>query len=232
MKRTAFSSMPPSRSRWTEEIGDQLEGRQSSAAKMGAFNAHRRTTQVAAEHQVEDEEAVLVVLEGVAQVDDERVVDLGLITRASGQPRPPHDPGDKRRQRTSSSSRRSWMMLATAFILQHLALLMYLSASSCFVCLCWTTRTWSEARIGKARKGQPGRSRSTSVWTLPILPSLFPPASRPEAAQPMEGPGASQPQGHGGGQLPLRRACRQPIGDMARGGHGMSTGQAVRDCSW
>ena len=34
------------------------------------------TPEIATEHEIEDEEAVLVVLEGVPQVDDERVVDL------------------------------------------------------------------------------------------------------------------------------------------------------------
>ena len=43
--------------------------------------------------------------------------------------------------RTSSSNRRSWITFGTALILTHFALLMYLSAYSSRVCLCWTTRT-------------------------------------------------------------------------------------------
>jgi hypothetical protein len=35
------------------------------------------TTQIAAQHKVEDKETVLVVLESIAQIDDEGVVDLG-----------------------------------------------------------------------------------------------------------------------------------------------------------
>ena len=36
----------------------------------------RRTAEISTEHEVEDEEAVLVVLERVSEVDDERVVNL------------------------------------------------------------------------------------------------------------------------------------------------------------
>jgi hypothetical protein len=37
----------------------------------------RLTAKVPAQHEIQDEEAVLVVLEGVAHIDNERVVDLG-----------------------------------------------------------------------------------------------------------------------------------------------------------
>lgn len=36
-----------------------------------------RTAQITAEHEVEDKETVLVVLESIAEIDDERMVDLG-----------------------------------------------------------------------------------------------------------------------------------------------------------
>lgn len=110
--------------------------------RAAAHKRGRRTAEVTAEHQVEDKEAVLVVLEGVAQIDDKRVVDLNDAAKQAVQLAAPSDGRAGEGERTSSSSRRSWMMFATAFILQHLALLMYLSASSCLVCLCWTTRTW------------------------------------------------------------------------------------------
>ena len=60
-----------------------------------------RTAQVTAEHEVDDEEAVLVVLEGVAQVHDVCVVDLGgsewecgeLHVQENGPPREACAPG-------------------------------------------------------------------------------------------------------------------------------------------
>lgn len=39
------------------------------------------TSEVPSKHEVEDEKAVLVVLEGIAQVDDERVIDLKVTVR-------------------------------------------------------------------------------------------------------------------------------------------------------
>lgn len=39
------------------------------------------TSEVTSKHEVEDEKAVLVVLEGIAQVDDERVIDLNDSTK-------------------------------------------------------------------------------------------------------------------------------------------------------
>jgi len=42
------------------------------------------TPQVASEHEVQNEETVFVVLEGVAHVHDERVVDLGRTNRITG----------------------------------------------------------------------------------------------------------------------------------------------------
>ena len=44
----------------------------------------RRTAQVAAQHEVKNEEAVFIVLESVPQVDDERVVDLRVVHNVSG----------------------------------------------------------------------------------------------------------------------------------------------------
>lgn len=46
-------------------------------------------------------------------------------------------------ERTSSSNLRSWIMLATAFCLMHLALSIYLSAYSFLLFLCSTTRTYA-----------------------------------------------------------------------------------------
>ena len=44
---------------------------------VGAFDITcRRTAQVPSQHQVQHEEAVLVILESVTKVDDERVIDL------------------------------------------------------------------------------------------------------------------------------------------------------------
>ena len=45
------------------------------------FAARVLTSEVASEHEVEDEKTVLVVLEGIAQVDDERVIDLNVTVR-------------------------------------------------------------------------------------------------------------------------------------------------------
>ena len=36
----------------------------------------RRTTKITTKHEVEDKEAVIVVLERIPKIDDERVVDL------------------------------------------------------------------------------------------------------------------------------------------------------------
>jgi hypothetical protein len=61
-------------------------------------------------------------------------------------------------ERTSSSSRRSWMMFATDFWRMHRALSMYLSAYSFLVCLCSTTRTCAE-RYREAYDQQEDRRR-------------------------------------------------------------------------
>ena len=39
------------------------------------------TSEVTSEHEVKDKEAVLVVLEGITQVDYERMIDLGEIVQ-------------------------------------------------------------------------------------------------------------------------------------------------------
>ena len=96
------------------------------------------TPQVTSEHQVDNEEAVLVILESVTHVHNKGVIDLrpgNEFKTACWINR--HSAGG----RTSSSNRRSWIMFATAFILTHLALLMYFKAYRSRVCLCWTTRT-------------------------------------------------------------------------------------------
>ena len=81
--------------------------------------------QVAAQHQVEDHEHIFVVLECVlghpASISEPCTIAL-----------PPPTPLTRRLQikgdSISSSRRLSWMMLDTALILMHFALLMYLSA--------------------------------------------------------------------------------------------------------
>jgi len=47
------------------------------------------TPQVASEHEVQNEETVVVVLERIAHVHDERVVDLVRLNRITGKPRNP-----------------------------------------------------------------------------------------------------------------------------------------------
>jgi len=47
------------------------------------------TPQVASEHEVQNEETVVVVLERIAHVHDERVVDLVRVNRITGNPRQP-----------------------------------------------------------------------------------------------------------------------------------------------
>lgn len=94
------------------------------------------TAQIPSQHKIKDKETVLIILKRIPQIYDERMVNLNVTTisprcKASGQQGP-----------TSSRSRRSWTMLATAFILTHFCLLMYLRANKVFVCLCWTTRTY------------------------------------------------------------------------------------------
>ena len=37
---------------------------------------NERTSKIATEHEIEDEEAVFIVLEGITHVDDERVINL------------------------------------------------------------------------------------------------------------------------------------------------------------
>lgn len=116
----------------------------------------RRTAEITSQHEVEDKEAVLVVLERVPQVDDERMVNLPHTQRVPRISLPLNEkPGESWGEgRTSSSKRRSWMMFATAFILQHFALLMYFSASSCLVCLCWTTRTCTPTKKRQSKRGK------------------------------------------------------------------------------
>lgn len=94
------------------------------------------TAQIPSQHKIKDKETVLIILKRIPQIYDERMVNLNVTTisprcKAPGQQSP-----------TSSRSRRSWTMLATAFILTHFCLLMYLRANKVFVCLCWTTRTY------------------------------------------------------------------------------------------
>jgi len=47
------------------------------------------TPQVASEHEVQNEETVCVVLEGVAHVHDERMIDLVEFNHITGKPRNP-----------------------------------------------------------------------------------------------------------------------------------------------
>ena len=45
------------------------------------------TSEVTPKHEVKDEKAVLVVLERIAQVDDERVIDLRECDDTGGEPK-------------------------------------------------------------------------------------------------------------------------------------------------
>lgn len=98
------------------------------------------TAQIPSQHKIKDEEAVLIILKRIPQIYDERMVNLSVITVS------PRSEAFDRQSRTSSRSRRSWTMLATAFILTHFCLLIYLRANKVFVCLCWTTRTYMPHR--------------------------------------------------------------------------------------
>ena len=82
------------------------------------------TSQVTTQHQIQDKEAVLIILERITHIDNERMIDLHASEQVSGR----YSGSRWESGCTSSRSRRSWMMFATAFILTHLALLMYLSA--------------------------------------------------------------------------------------------------------
>jgi hypothetical protein len=98
---------------------------------LGCRIGNGRTAKVTTEHEVEDKETILVILERVAEVDDERVVNLrdtdaSILSGASG----------CEWGLTLSRSLRSWMMFPTAFILTAFILLMYLSAYVARVCLC------------------------------------------------------------------------------------------------
>ena len=66
-KRTS-SSFNSLRSKWTEERDRRFSNEESGREEL--------TTKVTAEHEIEDEEAVLIVLECVTKIDDEGVVDL------------------------------------------------------------------------------------------------------------------------------------------------------------
>lgn len=116
--RTVVSGREPSLSRWTI---DWVENSSYCDDKA-------RTSQISTKHEVQDKEAILVVLEGISQIYNEGMVDLdavsgewwmgfGIVL-------------------TSSNNLRSCMMLLTARILTHLDLLMYLSAYRSRVCLC------------------------------------------------------------------------------------------------
>ena len=90
------------------------------------------TPEVASEHKVKYEKAILVVLEGIAQVDDERVIDLYRCEGAGCEPKPKvtaaRAESFRAWQRTSSSSFLSWTIFETAFCLTQRALLIYLRA--------------------------------------------------------------------------------------------------------
>lgn len=75
------------------------------------------------EHEIEDKEAVLVVLECVAEIDYEGVVDLQVDWGQC-----PETRGRDGEIRTSSSSLCSCMIFATAFWRMQRALSMYLRA--------------------------------------------------------------------------------------------------------
>lgn len=64
-----------------ESDGVFWEGAQTVEVDCGGVSEERgeeegRTAQVTAEHEIEDKEAVVVVLEGISEVDDKGMVDL------------------------------------------------------------------------------------------------------------------------------------------------------------
>jgi hypothetical protein len=67
-------SVPPPPS--TAFVPSGLKNRIGGSANNEESGREELTTKVTAEHQIEDKVAVLIVLEGIAKVDDEGVVDF------------------------------------------------------------------------------------------------------------------------------------------------------------
>lgn len=78
------------------------------------------TSKVATQHEIKHKEAIIVVLECITEVDQEGVVHLHFGGEALNRA--------QEGLLTSSRTRLSWMVLATAFCLMHCCLSMYLSA--------------------------------------------------------------------------------------------------------
>ncbi len=63
---------------WNQDVRGGLKVEECKGQDVkGSGRDSRRTTQVTAQHKVKDEETVLIVLKGITQIDNERMVDLG-----------------------------------------------------------------------------------------------------------------------------------------------------------
>ena len=122
-KRTTSSAKVPFRSRWTDWKHEIAQIRTSRPL----------TSKVTSEHEIQNKKTVLIILKSVSEINDKWMVYL-----IQNKPRLLCHWVDPQ---TSSSNRRSCMMLATAFCLIHRDLSMYLRAYSFFVFLCSTTLT-------------------------------------------------------------------------------------------
>lgn len=76
MMRTAASGMVPNRSKWTKGDGACARGTQELRSWELGEKQRIRTSQISTEHKVQHEKAVFIVLESIAHVYDEGVVNL------------------------------------------------------------------------------------------------------------------------------------------------------------